>query len=65
MTTKEAFEALIKKKNWHKGLGITATAAYSLAGRFRDGEKISTDKIEDLLEKAGGKVIQEKLWEMK
>ncbi len=62
-TTKEAFAKLISKRGWYNDLGIGYAAGSSVAKRFKDGEKISTDKLEEILEKAGYKVLQEKLWE--
>jgi hypothetical protein len=64
MTTKEAFKDLIAKRKWYAELGISETAAWSLAKRVNDGQEVSTDKMEELLEKAGYKVIQEKKWEI-
>lgn len=62
MTTKEAFLKLTEKRGWYKDLGIAKEAAWSLAKRVRDGEPVSTDKMEEVLVKAGAKVVQEKQW---
>jgi hypothetical protein len=64
MTTKEAFKDLISKRKWYADLGLSETAAWSLAKRINDGKDVSLDKMEELLEKAGYKVIQEKLWDL-
>ncbi len=62
MTTEEAFKQLIGQRAWYKTVGLTPEAAWSIAKRFRDGESISTEKIEGILEKAGYKVVVEKQW---
>ena len=62
MTTKEAFARLISKRGWYHDVGLTAPAGQSLAKRFKDGESISLDKVEEILKKAGYTVICEKLW---
>lgn len=62
MTTLEAFKELIAKRNWYQDLDIKKEAAWSLAKRVNDGERVSIEKMEDLLEKAGFKVVQEKEW---
>jgi hypothetical protein len=64
LTTKEAFAQLIRKRGWHKDLPISTGAAHTLAKRFKDGEMITIDKMEEVLEMAGAKVIQEKLWDL-
>ena len=62
MTTKEAFAQLVARRGWHKDLGITDSAAYSVKNHFKSGD-ITIGKMEELLEKAGFTVKQEKLWE--
>jgi hypothetical protein len=61
MTTKECFEMLIAKKGWYKELGIPVANALNYTKSFKAG-KLSTDKIEMLLQNAGYKVVQEKAW---
>lgn len=63
MTTKEAFEKLIGERGWYTALGLGDSTARSYAKRFREN-KLPAEKIEEILEKAGFKVKQEKLWEM-
>lgn len=62
MTTREAFEQLTKQRGWYKELGIPEGTASALKNHYKTG-KISLDKMEEILEKAGFKVVQEKLWE--
>jgi len=61
MTTREAFAQLVERRGWHKDLGISDSAAYSAKNHFKSGD-ITIEKMEELLEKAGFKVIQEKQW---
>jgi hypothetical protein len=51
MTTKEAFAQLLAERGWHKDLGITDSAAWSVKNHFKSGV-ITIDKMEELLEKA-------------
>ncbi|MBC8053747.1 MAG: hypothetical protein H7Y13_11850 [Sphingobacteriaceae bacterium] len=62
MTTKEAFEELISQRAWYKDLGLSEKAASSLKTNFKEG-KVSTDKMEEVLEKSGFySVVVEKHW---
>jgi len=61
MTTIEAFENLISKKGWYSTLGIPDNTARSYSKRYKDG-KLPIEKIEEILGKAGYKVVQEKIW---
>lgn len=61
MKTREAFEQLIMHRGWHKDLDITDATAWSLKHNFKNGT-ITIDKMEEILNKAGFKIIQEKLW---
>jgi len=61
MTTREAFAQLVERRGWHKNLGISDNAAWSAKNHFQKGN-ITIDKMEELLEKAGFTVLQEKLW---
>jgi uncharacterized lipoprotein YehR (DUF1307 family) len=61
-TTREAFEKLISERNWHTKIeGLKPETGRTLKNSFKTG-KITIDKMEDLLTKAGFTVIQEKLW---
>jgi hypothetical protein len=61
LTTKDAFSALISQRAWYKSADIPESQASTLANRFKNG-KVSLDKIEEILEKCGYKVLQEKMW---
>jgi hypothetical protein len=62
LTTKEAFKKLIDERGFYKRVqGLNESTARSLKKYFNEG-KLTIDKMEDVLEKAGGIVVQEKLW---
>lgn len=64
LTTEEAFNQLIHEKAvWNK-LQIPEGTVMALRNRFKN-KKISLDKMEEILIKAGWKVKQEKLWKEK
>ncbi len=62
LTTKKALEELFSQKLWYKAFDMNRATAHSLLTRFKAG-KLTQDKQDELLEKAGYKVKQEKLWE--
>lgn len=61
MTTKECFEILITQKGWYRELGIPVANALNYVKGFKAG-RLSTDKIESLLENAGFTIVHEKSW---
>ncbi len=61
MTTHDAFQDLTSKRGWYKAIGITEKAASSAKTAFKNG-KITLDKMEEVLSKAGYKVLTEKTW---
>jgi hypothetical protein len=69
-STKEAFRELINTPDIHEKLGLSAVRIRTLQsalkkmdeGTVTNKEKISNDKMEELLERAGWKVVQEKKW---
>jgi len=61
MTTKEVFEKIISERAWYHALGIEPSNGKSIAKRYRDG-KLTLDKIEEVITKAGYQVVQEKRW---
>lgn len=61
MTTKEAFSALISRRNWQSKAKIHKSTAASIERRFKEGG-LSLDKIEKILSASGFKVVQEKTW---
>jgi hypothetical protein len=52
-TVQEAFAELIRRASWYKPLGLSEPAANALASRFRSGEKVSLDKIREVLQISG------------
>ena len=64
MTTREAFKHLISERGFYKKVeGLSESNARQIRKNFQEG-KITIDKMEEILEKAGFKVKQEKLWEI-
>lgn len=61
-TTKEAFKELVSDREKCEQLGIKNDTRRAYLSYLNSGRKISLDKMEELLEKAGFKVVQEKLW---
>lgn len=61
MTTDKIFEQIIGKRAWYFELEIPEGTANSYASRFRAG-KLSEEKKEEILIKAGYSVKQVKLW---
>lgn len=62
MTTNQVFETIISQRAWYKELGFTASNGNTIANRYREG-KLSIDKIEEIIRKAGYSVKQEKTWQ--
>ena len=61
MNKREAFVNLTKERAWYKDLGITEKAASAAKLAFKNGT-LSSDKIDEILRKAGYKIVQEELW---
>lgn len=62
MTTNEAFKTLVDQRGWFSKVeGMNENTARTIRKRFADGG-LTIDKMEELLVKAGFKVIQEKQW---
>lgn len=61
-STEEVFKKIVSESKWYVNLGYTESNAKSIAKRFRDG-KLTLDKIEEVIKKAGYSVKQEKLWQ--
>ena len=61
MTKKEAFENLTAERGWYNALGIPEKTANSAKVAYRKG-KLSADKIDEILTKAGYKIVQVELW---
>ncbi|MGY4385643.1 hypothetical protein ACVWYN_002689 [Pedobacter sp. UYP24] len=62
MTRNQAFEQLTQERGWYKKLNISEKAASSAKLMFRKG-KLSSDKVTEILNLAGFKVVQQELWQ--
>lgn len=62
MTTQQAMEQLLTEKAAWKRLGYTQNTWWSLRARYQKGE-LSYDKIYEVLERAGYRVVKEREWE--
>lgn len=62
LTTHKAFASLISNRGWWRSCGISEVKATNYKTRFKN-EQLSISKIEEILEKAGASVVQEKLWD--
>ncbi len=61
-TTKQMFEKLTNERNWHQTIeGLNPASARRLGSDVKNG-KVATDKIEEILLKAGCNVRLKKLW---
>ena len=62
MNTIEAFTEMINTRGIHHTLNMKVTTLNSLRTRLRQGTYISTDKMIELLKKAGYSIITEMSW---
>lgn len=63
ITTTEAFRVLINTRGIYHKLGKSEVSVRQLRKNFNDNPtSVSITMMEDLLTKAGFKVVQEKLW---
>lgn len=62
MTTNETFEKITSEPRWYRELGYTDTNGKTIDKRYREG-KLSIEKIEEVIMKAGYTVKQEKTWQ--
>ena len=62
MTTKEAFRQMMFNSNVWKTLGISPARIKYFRHRIKNKLQVETDKMEELLLKAGYIVVQEKKW---
>lgn len=60
--TKEAFAQLIMQKGFARKSGYNKATVSGWIRRIKDGKVITTDKMEEVLLKCGGKVVVEKTW---
>ena len=63
--TQKAFEALLSERGVYKKLGVTIAVVSNWKAYLKAGNNISIDKMEEILEKAGATVVQEKVWNLK
>jgi hypothetical protein len=63
MNTKEAFKELIFSRSVWKTLGISSERIKYFRNRIKYDKPVESDKMDELLIKAGWKVKQEKQWE--
>lgn len=62
-STKQAFTDLINQRGIHQQLGVSDSTVRDWRKKIRDGTGgITIDKMEELLQRAGFKKIQETLW---
>lgn len=62
VSTTEAIESIMSKPRWYLDLGYSISNGKVMAMRYREG-KLSLDKIEEIITKAGYTVKQEKTWQ--
>lgn len=62
MTTKQAFAKMITIPSIWKVLNIPSARVLYFRSRIKHNLPIETDKMEELLLKAGYSVLQEKIW---
>ncbi len=62
--TREAFAALINRRGIYKKLGVSISTVAGWKIYLSEGKSISLDKMEEMLLRAGGTVVQEKVWEV-
>lgn len=60
--TKAAFEKMLKVPSLNKKLGVDSSTVANWKRYVREGRLISTDKMEEMLQRYGAKVKQEKIW---
>lgn len=62
--TKEAFRNLISNRGIYKVLGVDKSTVSTWKQYLSDGKNISVDKMEEILERAGATVKQDKIWKI-
>jgi transposase len=62
--TRAAFEAMLSERGVYKKLGVDRSTVAGWKRRLQEGENLSLDKMEEMLEKYGAKVVKEKVWGM-
>jgi hypothetical protein len=62
--TKQAFEAMISQRGIYKTLGVSVPTVSNWKRYIASGRAISLDKMEEMLQKFGAKVVKDKIWEV-
>lgn len=62
-STTKAFLQLLKKRGIYKHLGVTSQTVSNWR-KYATSGKISEDKMQQMLLKAGAKLVQDKVWEL-
>lgn len=62
--TKQAFEAMISQRGVYKILGVSIPTVANWKRYLASGKCISLDKMEEMLQKYGAKVLKDKVWEV-
>jgi transposase len=62
--TRQAFEALLQERGIYKRLGVSIAVVSNWKAYVKAGKSISIDKMEEILERAGATVVQEKVWKI-
>jgi hypothetical protein len=60
--TKEAFKHLISHRGIYKVLGVDKSTVSTWKQYLFEGNSISIDKMEDVLQRAGATIKQDKIW---
>jgi hypothetical protein len=63
--SRQAFEALLQERGIYKRLGVSMATVSNWRAYLKAGNSISIEKMEEILEKAGATVVQEKVWNLK
>lgn len=60
--TREAFKQMLSERGVYKKLGVERSTVAGWKRRLEEGESLSLDKMEEMLEKYGATVVSEKVW---
>ena len=63
--TKQAFLKMLEERGVYKKLGVTTGTVANWKRYLSEGKYISIDKMEEMLERYGANVVQEKIWDLK
>ena len=62
--TRQAFEKMLEVRGVYKYLGVEPPTVSNWKRYLTEGKAVSLDKMEEMLEKFGARVKQEKVWRM-